>query len=165
MMTRTRLTALACLLILPTVTSGAAAMDITQVSDDLYVGGQPTADDLAVFAREGGRHVINLRTPSETPGLDQSALVTEAGLTYHELPIAGPTGLTRDNVQTLDRLLARLDGEKTLLHCASSNRVGALMALRAKWLYGASDAEALAIGQEHGLASLQGQVERLLREN
>ena len=68
-------------------------------------------------------------------------------------------------MQTLDRLLAQAEGERTLLHCASGNRVGALMALRAAWLHGASDEEALAIGRAHGLASLRGQVEMLLRKD
>lgn len=157
---------LACLMIVLAISCGAAAAaDIARIDEDLYVGGQPTAADIAAFAREGGRHVINLRPPSETPGLDEAAVATAAGLAYHNLPIAGPGDLTRANVQTLDRLLSRLEGEKTLLHCSSSNRVGALMALRAAWLHGASDEEALAIGREHGLAGLQGQVEKLLRKD
>lgn len=163
-MTLRRLTDLACSLILLAAFASAAAMDITQVSDDLYVGGQPTASELAQFAGGGGRHVIDLRMPSENPGFDEAGAVAEAGMKYHRLPIAGPAGLTRDNVQALDRLLSQFQGEKTLLHCASSNRVGALMALRAKWLYGAGEAEALALGREHGLASLRPEVERLLKE-
>lgn len=151
-------------LFLLAVCSAAAAKDITRISDDFYVAGQPTAQELVEFAGDGGRHVIDLRGPSESPGFDEAAVVREAGMTYHKLPITGAAGLTRENVRSLDSLLSRLEGEKTLLHCASANRVGALMALRAKWLYGASEAEALALGREHGLTSLQPQVERLLKE-
>jgi uncharacterized protein (TIGR01244 family) len=141
----------------------ASAKEITQVSDYLYVAGQPAAEEFVIFAAQGGRHVINLRPPEETPDFNEAAAVTRSGMAYYNIPIAGAAGLTRDNVEQLDRLLAKLEGEKTLLHCSSSNRVGALMALRAKWLHGASFDEALAVGTTHGLTSLQPQVEALLR--
>ena len=82
---------LACLMIVLAISWGAAAAaDIARIDEDLYVAGQPTAEDIAAFAREGGKHVINLRPPSETPGLDEAAVAAAAGLAYHNLPIAGP---------------------------------------------------------------------------
>ena len=41
--------------------------------------------------------------------------------------------------------------------------LGALMALRARWLHEASVDEALAVGRKYGLTSLQPQVENLLQ--
>ncbi len=159
---RLALPLLAMLIPLLTLTIPVKAKEITQISDHLHVAGQPTAEELDAFAQQGGRHVIDLRPPEETPDFNEAAVVTRAGMAYYNIPIAGAAGLTRDNVEQLDRTLRRLEGETTLLHCSSSNRVGALMALRARWLYDASVDEALAIGKEHGMADLQPQVEKLL---
>lgn len=141
------------------------AAELTRMRADFYVAGQPGAEDIAGFAASGGRHVINLRPPAETPDFNEAAVVTRAGMAYYNIPIAGAADLTREHVALLDRLLTQLDGEKTLLHCSSSNRVGALMALRARWLHGASYDEALALGKAHGLTGLQPQVERLLQND
>jgi hypothetical protein len=42
-----------------------------------------------------------------------------------------------------------------LLHCASANRVGALLALREAWHRGAEPQAALAVGIEAGLTGLE----------
>lgn len=152
------------LLALALIAAGNARAN--DANDDLHTGGQPSAEDLAAFAATGGVHVIDLRGPAESRGFDEAGITRRFGMHYHNLPITGTAGLTRDNVQALDRLLAQTveQHEKTLLHCASGNRVGALMALRAKWLQGSSEAEALAIGHAHGMTSLEAQVRELLRE-
>lgn len=142
-----------------------ATAQIRDIDEQLSVAGQPTQNELRAFAAEGGTHVIDLRTPQEDRGYDEAAAVKDAGMSYHNLPITGAAGLTRENVKKLDGLLAETQGEKTLLHCGSANRVGALMALRARWLQGASESEALDIGRRHGLTSLQPQVETLLRDD
>jgi uncharacterized protein (TIGR01244 family) len=151
---------LALLALVATATAGG----IRAIDEQLSVAGQPTPEELRAFAADGGTHVIDLRTPQEDRGYDEAAAVKKAGMSYHNLPITGAAGLTRDNVKKLDSLLAETQGEKTLLHCGSANRVGALMALRARWLQGASESEALEIGRRHGLTSLQAPVEMLLRE-
>ncbi len=62
----------------------------------------------------------------------------------------------------LDEILGNVRGP-VLLHCASGNRVGALLALRAR-MHGASPEEALELGNEAGLSSLRSTVETLLNE-
>lgn len=146
------------------ITSTMVTAGIKLIDEHLSVAGQPTPEELQRFAAEGGTHVIDLRGPGEDRGYDEAAAVEAAGMSYHNLPITGAAGLTRENVKKLDSLLTETSGGKTLLHCASANRVGALMALRARWLQGASMAEALEIGRRHGLTSLQPQVEALLRD-
>jgi protein tyrosine phosphatase (PTP) superfamily phosphohydrolase (DUF442 family) len=79
------------------------------------------------------------------------------------LPVSGASGISYDNANALDRILADIDGP-VLLHCASSNRVGALLALRAK-MHGADTANALALGIDAGLTSLQPVVEEALSES
>jgi len=131
-------------------------------SENLYTAGQPPPASFAVFAKEGVRHVINLRPPAETPDFNEAAIVTQENMAYYNIPISGAADLTRDNVMLLDNLLSKIGDEKVLLHCSSSNRVGALVALRAAWIDGAAAEEAIKVGQRHGLTKLQPKVEHLL---
>ena len=164
-MSPAKITALVSFLFLLSSVPLAQAEELKRISEDFYVAGQPGEEDITEFANNGGQYVINLRPPAETPEFNEAAIVTKAGMAYYNIPVAGVDGLTRENVELLDQLLAKLEGKKTLLHCSSSNRVGAMMALRANWLHDAGHDEALAIGKKHGLTKLQPQVERLLQNN
>lgn len=133
------------------------------VDTRLHVSAQPTVEALTKLPASGVRTVINLRPASETPDLDEKAVVEKAGMAYRSLPIAGAAGLTRDNVAAFDRLLGEAGEGKVLMHCASGNRVGAMMALRARWIQGKSAEDALAIGKASGLKGLEGDVKALLQ--
>jgi len=113
------------------------------------------AADIPKIAAAGVREVIDLRTDSETPGFDEAAAVRAAGMQYHNLPIRGPQDLTPQNVRALDALLSSAGDAPVLVHCASSNRVGALMALRAATLQGKSTEAAIEVGKAWGLTSLE----------
>lgn len=127
--------------------------------DGITAAGQPDAAALEVFARQGYAAVIDLRTEGEDRGLDEKAVVEGLGMEYVVLPITRDD-INFDSAKELDRLLSRYD-EPVLVHCASSNRVGALLALR---LYQATgDAElALEMGRAGGLTSLEGTVKEVL---
>lgn len=129
----------------------------------LYASGQPPATAFEALRRAGLRVVIDLRPAAERPELDERVVAEAAGLQYVSLPVAGRAGLTRDTVVAFDALLREHAQEATLAHCSSSNRVGALLALRAAWLQGRSATEALAIGEQAGLKGLKPDVEALLR--
>lgn len=131
--------------------------------DGRYSAGQPTAEQLQTLSAHGIGVVIDLRADSETPGLDEAALVRSLGLDYHNLPVGGAPGLTRDNVQALDRLIADAGDRPLLVHCASSNRVGAMMALREAWLRGATSEHALEVGRAWGMKGLESDVNALLQ--
>lgn len=128
----------------------------------ITVAGQPDAAALKVFADNGYGAVIDLRTPGEARGLDEKAAVEGLGMTYVPMPIGGD-GINYESARALDELLAGFN-EPVLLHCASSNRVGALLALRAS-LAGADDDEALRIGKKAGLTSLEPAVRDALSRN
>lgn len=131
--------------------------------DGRYSAGQPTAEQLQTLSAHGIGVVIDLRADSETPELDEAALVRSLGLDYHNLPVGGAAGLTRDNVQALDRLIADAGDRPLLVHCASSNRVGAMMALREAWLRGATSEHALEVGRAWGMKGLESDVNALLQ--
>lgn len=133
------------------------------LSDKLHASGQPTPEAVARLPEAGISVLIDLRPDAETPGVDKKANATAAGLTYHALPIASPADLTRENVAAFDRLLKDSAGKGVLMHCASGNRVGAMMALRARWIEGKSEEEALAIGKAAGMTSMADAVAEKLK--
>lgn len=133
------------------------------VDERFHVSAQPTAEAIVKLPSAGVRTVINLRPASETPDLDEKGVVEKAGMKYVSLPVAGSSGLTHDNVVAFDQAMAAADGGKVLMHCASGNRVGAMMALRARWIQGKSADEALAIGRSSGLKGLEADVKVLLQ--
>ena len=130
-------------------------------ADGIYTSGRISQEDVATLEAAGIRHVIDLSQDSETPDFDEAAAVQAAGIGYDNLPIAGPDALGRDNVEAFDRLLADAQGP-VLVHCASSNRVGAMAALRAAWIEGVPVEEAIATGRAWGLRSLEGAVRERL---
>ena len=107
------------------------------------------------------RGVLNLRPLAEQPGRDEAAEVAAAGLAYASLPIADAGALDRESAAALDRALRKLP-TPLLVHCASGNRVGALVALREAWFAGADPQTALTRGRAAGLAGLEPQIRRQL---
>ena len=138
------------------VDSIATVDDVAPV-DGLRAAGQPDAADLRVFRDAGYRAVIDLRGPDEDRGMDEAAVAAELGLDYISLPIVGSEAIKFETARQLDALLKRYD-QPVLVHCGSSNRVGALLALRQR-LDGASESEALDYGRSAGLGRLTPVVE------
>ena len=128
----------------------------TRFADDHYAAGQPTPAHLAELARQGVRTVINLRGTDEPVDFDEAAEAARLGLRYVTLPITGPGDLDRDRVQAFGRALdeARREGG-VLIHCASSNRVGAMVALDEAINRGCALSEALERGRSAGLKTLE----------
>lgn|SRR5690348_5718435 len=94
--------------------------------DGVGAAGQPTEASLAELARAGYRTIVDLRAPEEPRGYDEAAAATRAGLRYVPIPV---TQLTLDDA-AFDRFRTVMrdpDNRPVLVHCASSNRVGALL--------------------------------------
>jgi uncharacterized protein (TIGR01244 family) len=128
-----------------------------------HVSGQPSAEAIAKLPSAGITTVIDLRPDQETPDLDEKAAAGKAGLKYLMLPIAGAADLTPENVTRFDDLLKQTSSENVLIHCASGNRVGAMLALQARWVQGKSAEESLAIGKAAGMTGLTNDVQKLLQ--
>jgi uncharacterized protein (TIGR01244 family) len=91
--------------------------------EGVFLAGQPTPEDLAQANRGGVKTVVNLRHASENADFDEAKLVSDAGMTYVNIPWASPAELTdavfdraRDALNTAERPI--------LVHCAGGNRVG-----------------------------------------
>ncbi|TNJ33773.1 beta-lactamase hydrolase domain-containing protein [Arenimonas terrae] len=132
-----------------------------QVADGVYSAGQPEPQHWSALGEAGLRSVLNLRPAAELPARNESHEVAAAGLIYAAVPIADASALGRKSAAALDRALRELPAP-LLVHCASGNRVGALVALREAWFNGADARTALSRGRSAGLNSLEPQVRRLL---
>ena len=133
--------------------TGAQAGDFAQPRPGLHTGGQPTPEQLDALAAQGVRTVIDLRPDSEDHGYDEARAAKQRKLRYVQLPIAGPQDLTPANAAALKRLLDDSNGG-VLLHCASGNRAGALLALMAAQEERLPAQQALELGKAAGMKSL-----------
>jgi uncharacterized protein (TIGR01244 family) len=120
-------------------------------------------ETIGKLRKAGIKHVINLRTMQEMAGFDEAAALAAQGITYSHLPITAET-LDKEHARKLDELLEQAGSEPTLVHCASGNRVGALIALRAAWIHGRPTEEAIEEGRRWGLAGLENKVRALLEQ-
>ena len=161
-------------LVLATTTLGAPAAPPAEALQNLpnvafpaparIASGRLQASDIPALQAAGVREVIDLSADSETPGFDEAAALRKAGITYRNLPIHGARDLDANNVARFNQLLADAGDKLTLVHCASSNRVGAMMALRAATFDGQPAEAAVAEGRRWGLKSLEPAVRERLQQ-
>jgi uncharacterized protein (TIGR01244 family) len=121
----------------------------------LFCGGQPTPEQLQAFAREGGGCVVNLRPDAEMGGWDEGAAVRALDMEYVHIPVAGADDLNRDAATRLADAMKHFDADHLMVHCASGQRVGALVALKAGWVDGLSADRAIELGRQAGLERLE----------
>ena len=165
---------LALLLAGPIACAGDASTDTLKVDLDKVVqqgrvspvdgitsAGQPDEAAFGVFSNNGYVAVIDMRTPGENRGLDEPATVAAMGMDYVAFPIDSGD-ITLDKARELDALLAQY-AEPVLVHCASANRVGALLALR-EFLASGDAEKALQTGKDGGMTRLEGEVRKVLDE-
>lgn len=128
---------------------------------DLVTGGQPAAADWSRLRQQGVSTVINLRTDAEMRGRAEADKVAAAGMAYQRLPIAGAADIDAAHADELWQRIEAATGP-VLVHCASGNRVGALLAIGAARHAGMSPAEAMAFGRKAGLTRLEPRVREVL---
>ena len=135
-----------------------------QPVDGITAAGQPDKAAFEAFAKAGYVAVVDMRAPDEDRGLeDEAGLIESLGLEYVAFPIASADEISFESARRLDTLLAGYEGP-VLVHCASSNRVGALLALRES-LRGADDAAAIEYGKRAGLTRLEPLVQEVLEQD
>lgn len=119
---------------------------------DTVCSGQMSEAQFAQLRAAGIERVVSLRRPDENGTGWEEARARELGIEFVRIPIGGPDDLTRANAE---RLGAALSPQRpTLVACGSSNRVGALLALKA-FYEGAPAEQALELGKQAGLTKLE----------
>ena len=125
--------------------------------NNIYFAGQP--DDQAF--RDAPLHnittIISTRVPAEiTPdrlGFDEPALIESLNLRLFVIPFTGETLAATDADLLADALASTPAEESAMIHCGSSNRVGALWALYLARHRAMPIDDAIAQGYAAGLSS------------
>lgn len=130
-------------------------------SASLLTSGQPDASAWALLKQQGVTTVVSLRSDQEMEGSDEPAQVAAHGMKYVHIPVAGAPAVTLTNAARLHDVLAQAQG-KVLVHCASGNRAGALLAIDAAQSRHLGVEDAITYGKSAGLTSLELRVREVL---
>ena len=154
-MTARRIYALAlaalALLAAPAAAETHGLAQASEPEKGVLAAGQPSGEQLQVLAEEGYRSVIDLRPAEEPHGFDEAEAARENGLAYVNIPVT----LAGLDQTTIDRFLAAFKEVErpVLLHCATSNRVGALYYAWLVLEQGMAEGEAVERARAAGLKS------------
>jgi uncharacterized protein (TIGR01244 family) len=140
------------------VTDPALADGVAHLSQSgqTYFGGFPTAEGLRAMKARGITRVISLKTNDEVlkaKQFDEAALAKELGLELVVIPVSAATFSPAD----VERFAAAYEGstDPVLIHCGSSNTVGAVWAAYLHRFRGMEKSEALDAGAAAGLTNPQ----------
>lgn len=139
----------------PAATAAASSIALMEPLPGLYTAAQPAATDWAAIRARGIGTVINLRPPGELAGRDEAAEVHAAGMRYLDIPVGHADGITPGNARLLHAVLAPSHGGGVLVHCASGNRAGALLALEQHEFDGLAPQAALELGRKAGVTRME----------
>ncbi len=137
--------------------------NLVQSGDNAFSGGQPSEVDFSIMKDGGIQHVVNLR-PSSEQDWNEGEVVEALGMSYHQIEIAGADDLSVANAQKLGALINGFGSEPYFVHCASGNRVGALIAINEAIANGKNVEEAVEIGRQWGLTGLEPKVRSVLQK-
>ena len=137
--------------------------NLVQSGDNAFSGGQPSEVDFSIMKDGGVQHVVNLR-PSSEQDWSEGEVVEALGMSYHQIEIAGADDLSVANAQKLGALINGFGSEPYFVHCASGNRVGALIAINEAIANGKNVEEAVEIGRQWGLTGLEPKVRSVLQK-
>lgn len=109
-------------------------MQAHQLTDQLSVAAQITADDIVAIAAQGFRSIVNNRPDGEAPGqpvnAELEAVAEQAGLGWRHIPVISGT-VNDDQVRSFAEALQQLPGP-VLAFCRSGTRCSVLWALQAE---------------------------------
>lgn len=139
-------------------------MDTMKINDEVSVGAQPTEEQLAEFARNGVKTVVNFRTEGEedqplSPQAEGEK-VRALGMEYLHVPVSteamGP--------EVVDGFRAKFpDLPKPLYaHCKSGKRAGAMVMMHIASEQGMSGAETLEKAEQMGFKCDQPQLKEFV---
>lgn len=129
-------------------------------NDSVFFAGQPTEAGFKMLADSGVKFVVNLRSIKEMQtkvDFDEAAVVKSLGMKYIHIPVV-PSSFSSMDVDRVIEVLdqASMDTNKQsriLIHCASSNRVGAMWAAYLNRELGFDSDKAIEYGKNAGLNS------------
>jgi protein tyrosine phosphatase (PTP) superfamily phosphohydrolase (DUF442 family) len=132
-------------------------------NEQLICIGQPEIHETEnLLQNEQPKVWVNLRPENESSLFSLTKDIIEShDCQFIHLPVASGSDLNFENAKILDEAIKQAGSAKVVIQCGSSNRVGALLALREKQ-NGASTEEALHFGEAAGLTGLAPVVAQIL---
>lgn len=127
----------------------------------LYTSGQPSINEWKSLRKRGITTVVNLRPMNEMGGRDEAKEVRAEGMTYIEVPIFTAQDINDVNAKKLKAALNAANGKPVLVHCASGNRVGGLLALMAVQEEHMPVEQAIELGKAAGMKSTETRVRQV----
>lgn len=121
-----------------------------RLSPSLAVAGRPSPEAVAKLKELGFRTAIDLRQPNEGVAIVREAVEAQ-GLRFVSVPVS-PNTFSVGDVRKVEAVLSDPGAAPVLLYCASSNRVGGVIAVIERWR-GRSQEDAVAEGRKAGLKS------------
>ncbi|MBS1797091.1 MAG: tyrosine-protein phosphatase [Acidobacteria bacterium] len=117
-----------------------------KVNDNLYRGGQPTAEGFQALAKMGVRTVVNLRNADDRAKREE-ALARAAGLKYLNIPLNNWFGPKDATIAEIEKTLDAPENQPVFVHCKrGADRTGVVVAVyrirRDGWTGDEANAEA-----------------------
>lgn len=128
----------------------------------LFTAGQPGMQEWKSLRKRGITTVVNLRPMKEMGGRDEAKEVRAEGMSYIEVPVFTAADLNEVNAKKLKAALNAANGKPVLVHCASGNRSGGLLALMAALEEHLPAEQAIAFGKAAGMKSTEARVREVL---
>jgi protein tyrosine phosphatase (PTP) superfamily phosphohydrolase (DUF442 family) len=122
--------------------------------EGVLTAGQLSEEQMVALAGLGYESFVSLREADEGGSGWEEEFAAEKGIHFVRLPIAGADGIDEAHARKLDELMAA-EARPMVLYCGSSNRVGALLALRAFHVQGEDPAACLELGKSTGVTGLE----------
>jgi protein tyrosine phosphatase (PTP) superfamily phosphohydrolase (DUF442 family) len=99
------------------------------LSDTLFTGGMPKAEQVTAAAQKGVELVINLAPHTVPDALpDEATLVSALGMQYINIPVNWSTP-TKDGLERFMDIMDENKGRKILVHCQANFRATAFVAM------------------------------------
>ena len=130
-----------------------------ELPDGTITGGEPQPDSLDALKAAGFTSLISLRGVGESA--QDKEFFESHGFQFQHLPVSGAADLMGDFVVRFDRALNHAQG-RTVVFCATGNRVGAAYALHAHQVHSMTIEEAVSLGKNAGLTRLESFVRQQL---
>lgn len=132
----------------------AGVTNAAQPLPKVVTGGQPSAAHLEALKAAGVTTVIDLREAMEPRPFDEPATVRQLGMEYVHIPV-GPHSMTEDTLHAVRNALKARSDEPVFLHCASANRVGAVLIPHLVLDHGHEEEDAVDAAMRVGLRSAE----------
>jgi|GEM_PF-1726827 len=93
--------------------------------NDIYIAGQPAADDMQALKDAGITRVISVRGEGEIDW-DEKAAVEAAGMEFFSIPMAAPEDMTDEALTKIRGMLNQSSEKPVMLHCGAASRAAAI---------------------------------------